>query len=350
MMKKDTPYAAIHDSICTQTVTVRRWRRSGLIPLAVVVGTGFLGAQLACAATLDYPTRPVRMVVPWPAGGGADTVGRVIAQDLSAALGQQIVVDNRPGAAAIIGTEVVARAQPDGYTLLLATVTTGVNPHLHRKLSYDALKDFESIILLASSPYILTVHPSLPARSVSELIKIAKARPNQINYASTGSGSAPHLTGEWFKAVSGTSIVHVPYKGGPPAMNDLIAGHVQMAFGNIVNYLAQARSGRLRALAVTSEKRTPQAKELPTMIESGMPGFVSGTWFGLQAPARTPRAIVLQLNATSNKLLQDPELPKRLAGEGADPIGGTPEQFVEHIKTELVRWGKVIRAANISID
>ena len=330
-----------------RTPADRRLRRGILLALAAA---GFAATPPAGAAGMDYPSRPVRLVVPWPAGGGADTVGRVIAQDLTGAMGQQIVVDNRPGASAIVGTEVVAHAQADGYTLLLATVTTGINPHLHRDLSYDPLKDFESIILLASSPYLLTVNPSLPARSVKELIALAKARPNQLNYASTGSGSAPNLTAEWFKVMTGTSITHVPYKGGPPAMNDLIAGHVQMAFGNIVNYLAQARSGKLRALAVTSEKRTPQAKEIPTMVESGMPGFVTGTWFGLQAPARTPKAIVSYLNTTCNKLLQNPELPKRLAGEGADPIGGTPAQFVGYIRTELDRWGKVIRAANIRID
>ena len=307
-------------------------------------------ASLAGAAALDYPTRPVRMVVPWPGGGGADTVGRVFAQELNVTLGQQIVVDNRPGASAIIGTDLVAHAQPDGYKLLLATVTTGINPHLHRDLGYDPLKDFESIVLLASSPYLLAVHPSVPARTVKELIALAKSKPNQLNYASTGSGSAPNLTGEWFKSLTGTSIVHVPYKGGPPAMNDLIAGHVQLTFGNIVSYLAQARAGKLRAIAVTSEKRSPQAKDVPTMVESGMPGFVTGTWFGLQAPAKTPRTIVRYLNATSNKILQNPELPRRLASEGADPIGGTPEQFVEHIKTELARWGNVVRAANIKID
>jgi tripartite-type tricarboxylate transporter receptor subunit TctC len=337
--------ASLHDFL--RAPADRRLRRAVLIALAAA---GFAATQPAGAAAMEYPSRPVRLVVPWPAGGGADTVGRVVAQDLTDAIGQQIVVDNRPGASAIVGTEVVAHAQPDGYTLLLATVTTGINPHLHRDLSYDPLKDFESIVLLASSPYLLTVNPSLPARSVKELIALAKAGPNRLNYASTGSGSAPNLTAEWFKAMTGTSIVHVPYKGGPPAMNDLIAGHVQMTFGNIVNYLAQARSGKLRALAVTSEKRTPQAQDIPTMVESGLPGFVTGTWFGLQAPAHTPKAIVSRLNATCNKLLQNPQLPKRLAGEGADPIGGTPEQFVGHIRTELERWGKVIRAANIRID
>ena len=304
---------------------------------------------IAASAT-DYPTRPIRFVVPWPAGGGADVVGRAIAQDLGGALGKQVVVDNRPGAAAIIGTELVARAQPDGYTLLLPTVTTGINPHMQRKLSYDTLRDFEPVILVASSPYVLAVNLSVPAKSVSELVALAKAKPNQINYASTGYGSAPHLTGEWFKIVAGAPIVHVAYKGGPPAMTDLMGGHVQMAFGNIVNYLPQARVGKLRTLAVTSAKRTPQAPELPTMIESGLPGFVTGTWFGIQTPARTPRPIVDRLNQTMNKLLAGQELPRRLASEGADPIGGTPREFADYIKTELVRWGKVVSTAKIEKD
>ncbi len=326
------------------------WKRRVVIALGIVGSASCPAAQVTGSPTFDYPSRPIRLVVPWPAGGGADTVGRAIAQELTAVLGQQVVVDNRPGAAAIIGTELVARAQPDGYTLLLPTVTTGINPHLHRKLSYDVVKDFEPIVLLASAPYVLAVHPSVAARSVGELIKVAKAKPNQLNYASTGNGSAPHLTGEWFKVLSGASIVHVPYKGGPPAMNDLIGGQVQMAFGNIVNYLPQARVGKLRALGVTSAKRSPQAPELPTMIESGMPGFVTGTWFGLQAPARIPLPIVVHLNRASNKLLESQELTRRLASEGADPIGGTPRQFADHIRTELVRWAEVVRAANIKAE
>jgi len=341
----------MNEAYCQSLAAVLgRGKRYVVITLGVVGSASCPAAQVANSTAVDYPKRPIRLVVPWPAGGGADTVGRAIAQELAVALGQQLVVDNRPGAAAIIGTELVARAQPDGYTLLLPTVTTGINPHLHSKLSYDTVKDFEPIILLASAPYVLAVHPSVAARSVNELIKVARARPNQLNYSSTGNGSAPHLTGEWFKVLSGTSIVHVPYKGGPPAMSELIAGHVQMTFGNIVNYLPQARIGKLRALAVTSDKRTPQAPELPTMIESGMPGFVTGTWFGLQSPARTPLAIVNHLNRTLNQLLAAQELPRRLASEGADPIGGTPRQFADHIKTELTRWAEVVRAANIKAE
>ncbi len=327
----------------------RWWRRCATIALASAAGTSCVAAQIAPSPT-HYPNRPIRLVVPWTAGGGADIVGRAIAQELSGALGKQVVVDNRPGAAAIIGTELVAHAQPDGYTLLLPTVTTGINPHLHRKLPYDTLRDFEPVILLASTPYVLAIHPAVPAHSVSELVALAKANPNQINYASTGYGSAPHLTGEWFKMVSGASIVHVAYKGGTPAMSDLIGGHVQMAFGNIVSYLPQARIGKLRTLAVTSAKRTLQAPELPTMIESGMPGFVTGTWFGIQVPARTPRAIVDQLNHTLNKLLVSEELVRRLAIEGADPIGGTPREFSDYIKAELIRWAKVVNTAGIEAE
>ena len=326
----------------------RAWRRSRTV--AIVLGLAIISCSAAVhyanPAAGAYPSRPVRLVVPWPAGGGADTVGRAMAQELSIALGQQVVVDNRPGAAGIIGTELAARAPSDGYTLLLPTVTAAINPHLHRKLPYDPVKDFAPVVLLAAAPYLLAIHPALPARSVSELVEYAKTKPRQLNFSSTGSGSAPHLTGEWFNLASGTSFVHIPYKGGPPALTELVGGHVQMTFGNIVSYLPQARAGKLRVLAVTSAKRTPQAPELPTMIESGLAGFVSGTWFGVQAPAGTPPAIVNQLNRTLNGLLAG-RLPKQLANEGADPIGGTPGEFADYMQSELVRWAEVIRAANI---
>ena len=302
------------------------------------------------AEAAEYPIRPVRLIVPWPAGGGADTVGRIVAQQLTERLGAQVIVDNRPGAAGIIGAELAARAQPDGYTLLLPSVTTGINPHLHRKLSYDTITDFEPIVLIASAPYILAVHPSLSVRSVRDLVALAKSKPNQLNYASTGDGSAPHLTGAWFASATGCSIVHVPYKGGASALNDLMSGQVQIAFGNVVNYLPQVRAGKLRALAVTSAKRTPQAPQLPTMIESGVPGFVTGTWFGLQAPARTPQAIVERLNRDVNSFLKSADVRARLAAEGADPIGGTPREFGAYIKDELARWGEVVRTAGVTLE
>ncbi len=318
--------------------------------LSVALNLGCTADQGQAAEQVVYPTRPIRLVVPWPPGGGADSAGRAVAQELTVALGRQVIVDNRPGAAGIIGSEVVAHAQPDGYTLLLPTVTAGINPLFNRKLPYDTEQDFSPVILVASSPYILTVNPAVAARSVAELIGLAKAMPNQLNYASTGNGSAPHLTTEWFKMLTQTSIVHVPYKGGTPALADLIGGQVQMAFGSIANYLPQGRAGKVRMLAVTGAKRSPQAPDLPTMIESGVPGFVTGTWFGIQAPAGTPDLIVARLNAALNKLLAAQDLPRRLALEGADPIGGTPREFADFIKTELTRWASVIRAAHISID
>ena len=319
-------------------------------PLLVALGLSYASGQGQAAERVAYPTRPIRLVVPWPPGGGADTVGRAIAQELTGALGRQVIVDNRPGAAGIIGSEMVARAQPDGYTLLLPTVTTGTNPLLNQKLPYDTEKDFKPVVLVASSPYLLAVNSSMAVRSVSDLIRLAKAKPNQLNYASTGNGSAPHLTGEWFKMLTQTFIVHVPYKGGTPALTDLIGGQVQMAFGNVANYLPQARAGKVRILAVTSATRTPQAPELPTMIESGVAGFVTGTWFGVQVPAGTPQSIVDSLNGALNKLLGAQELPRLLALAGADPIGGTPQEFADFIRTELTRWASVIRAAGISID
>ncbi len=337
------------DNQAHQHCTLSVAKRHLLAAAGIAVSASCLAAQVS-AAQSDYPNRPVRLVVPWPAGGGADLAGRAVAQELSGAFGQQVVVDNRPGAAGVIGTEVVARAQPDGYTLLLATVTTGINPHLNRKLPYDTVKDFKPVILVASSPYLLAVHPSVDARSVSALINLARSKPNQLNYASTGSGSAPHLAGELFKMLTGTSIVHVPYKGGTPALTDLIGGQVQMAFGNISNYLPQVRAEKIRALAVTTAKRTRQAPELPTMIESGVPGFVMGTWFGIEVPAGTPDTIVNRLDSTLNRLLAGEELPRRFVQEGADAIGGTPQEFAQFIDEELARWAKVIRAAKLAVD
>ena len=327
-------------------------RFSDCVPIALsllVLATCSAAAHGAQPMADAYPSHPIRLVVPWPAGGGADTVGRAMALELTTVLGQQIVVDNRPGAAGIIGSELVARAPADGYTLLLPTVTAAINPQLHRKLPYDTVKDFAPVILLASAPYVLAINPSVPARSVAELIEFAKTKPRQLNFASTGNGSAPHLTGEWFNQASGTSFVHVPYKGGPPVLTDLLGGHVQMAFGNIVSYLPLARAGKLRVLAVTSAKRSPQAPELPTMIESGLPGFVTGTWFGVQTPVRTPSTINSRLNRALNELLAG-QLPKRLANEGADPIGGSAKEFADYLQSELVRWAEVVRSANIKVD
>jgi tripartite-type tricarboxylate transporter receptor subunit TctC len=338
---------AMIDSGFPACVAKSRWHKyRAAIVLGFVIAACSTPARSADPAAGVYPSHPLRLVVPWPAGGGADTVGRAMAQELSVAVGQQVVVDNRPGAAGIIGAELVAHALPDGYTLLLPTVTAAINPHLHRKLPYNTVKDFEPVVLLASAPYVLAIHPSVPARSVAELIEFAKTKPRQLNFASTGNGSAPHLIGEWFNLVSGTSFVHIPYKGGPPALTELLGGQVQMAFGNIVNYFPQARAGKLRVLAVTSAKRTPQAPELPTMIESGVAGFVAGTWFGVQTPARTSPAIVNYLNRTLNGLLAG-RLPKLLANEGADPVGGTAKEFADYMQSELARWAEVIRAANI---
>lgn len=318
--------------------------------LLVTLNVGCAPDKGEAAERATYPIRPIRLVVPWPPGGGADLAGRAVAQQLTATLGRQVVVDNRPGASGIIGSDIVAHAQPDGYTLLLPTVTAGINPLLNRKLPYDTEKDFSPIVLVASSPYILAINPAVPAHSVAELIRLAKAKPNELNYASTGNGSAPHLTTEWFKMLTHTSMVHVPYKGGGPALADLIAGQVQLAFGSIANYLPQGRAGKLRMLAITSASRNAKALDLPTMIESGVPGFVTGTWFGLQAPAGTPQQIIATLNSTVNEMLGAEKLPRELASEGADPIGGTPRQFADFIKSELTRWASVIRAAHIAID
>ena len=318
--------------------------------MRAMLGVAALAALTLPAAAQEWPAKQVNFIVPFSAGGTTDLFGRLLANHMQQKFGKPFIVENRAGAGGNLGAAAVAKAAPDGYTFLVGTVSThAINPFLYSKLPYDTVKDFAPVILLASAPYVLAINPSVPARSVAELIEFAKTKPRQLNFASTGNGSAPHLTGEWFNQASGTSFVHVPYKGGPPVLTDLLGGHVQMTFGNIVSYLPLARAGKLRVLAVTSAKRSPQAPELPTMIESGLPGFVTGTWFGVQTPVRTPSAINSRLNRALNELLAG-QLPKRLANEGADPIGGSAKEFADYLQSELVRWADVVRAANIRVD
>ena len=321
--------------------------------LAVMVAAGFcVSYALDVGAAADtYPDKPVRLIVPFPPGGGVDGAARVIGQRLADALGQQLVIDNRGGSGGIIGAEIAAKAPPDGYTLFFGgSASHGIAPHLYRKLAYDAKRDFSPIVLIGATPYILVVHPSVPATAVGELIALARARPGQLNYASAGNGSTLHLTGAMFTSMAGINIVHVPYKGAVIALNDLLSARVQMTFNPAVVVMPHVKTGRLRALAVTSAKRTPLVPELPTVAEAGVPGFEATGWYGLLGPRGLPPQIVAKLNRATLTVLGDRELVERYAMLGIEPLGGTPAEFAAHIRSELAKWGKVVRESGARID
>ncbi|MEO5784375.1 MAG: tripartite tricarboxylate transporter substrate binding protein, partial [Casimicrobiaceae bacterium] len=313
-----------------------------------------LGAVLlpwtAAAQAQSYPNRPVRLIVPFAPGGGTDILMRILAPKLSEALGQPIVIDNRPGASSIIGTELVAKAPADGYTLLAVDTSYSVNPSLHAKLPYDSVKDLAPVIHLASAPVILVVHPSVPAKSVKELVALGKAKPGSLAYASGGNGASTHLAGELLKMVAGIDAVHVPYKGTGPAIADVVAGQVQMNFAGISSARQFVESGRLRAIAVTGDKRNPAMPDVPTFAESGYPGVDAGTNWGLFAPAGTPPEVVARLNTELNRVLQMPEVKSRVADLGYDVGGGTPEAWAARARADTEKWAKVVKQAGIKID
>jgi tripartite-type tricarboxylate transporter receptor subunit TctC len=298
-----------------------------------------------------YPTRPVRLIVPFAAGGGNDTVARVIAQRLSASFSQQVYVDNRPGAGGTVGADAAAKSPPDGYTLFLGGVgSLAVNPNLHARLPYDALKDFAPIVLIASAPSVLVVNTAVPAKTIHEFAALARAQPGKLNYASNGNGSSAHLAAVMYESMAGVQMVHVPYKGLAPALTDLLAGEVQLMFSSMVAIVPHIKAGKLRALAVTGKMRSRLLPDVPTIAESGLPGFEAGSWYGLLAPAGTPREIVMKVNAETVTALNQAAVREHLASEGAEPIGGTPEEFAAHIKTELARMGKVIHDGRIKME
>ena len=307
---------------------------------------------VACAApnafAQAYPVKPVRLIVPFAAGGGTDIVARTVGAKLGERLGQTVVVDNRAGASGAIGTELVARSPADGYTLLMGSSgPIAINPALHTKLPYDPLRDFVPVALITTMPFLTVVHPSLPVRSIKELIALAKVRPGQLNYASPGSGSSTHLATELFKAMAGVQIVHVPYKGVAPAATDLVSGQVQMLTGDLNTLMPHVKSGKMRPLAVTGGMRSALLPDMPTMAEAGVAGYEASGWFGMLAPAGTPRDIVRRLNGEIVKALQSDELRKRLAGLGGEVAGGTPEAFAQHLRWEIDKWGKLIRAIGL---
>jgi tripartite-type tricarboxylate transporter receptor subunit TctC len=297
-----------------------------------------------------YPVKPIRFIVPWPPGGGADIMSRLVNQPLGDALGQQVVIDNRGGAAGNIGAELAAKSLPDGYTIVFAySGTHSINPHIYRKMPFREA-DLTAIIQLASVPQIAVVHPSLPVKNVKDLIALVKSKPGELSYASSGNGAINHLAGELFKIRTATSIVHVPYKGGGPAAIALLAGEVGMIFGEPASMMGFLKAGKLKALAVTSAKRALSLPDLPTMAEAGVANYDVTSWNGILAPAAVPREIIARLNAELNKIIAAPAMRDRMIGLGYEPVGGTPERFNDYIRAELAKWAPVVKAANVRID
>ncbi len=304
---------------------------------------------VAATTTQLYPTRPIRLIVPLAPGGGMDTVARGIALKLTDSLGQVVVVDNRSGGGGSIGVELVAHAAPDGYTLLMMSATSVIHAIMY-PARYDAVRDFTAVSQATTQPYVIVVNPGVPVKSVTELIAYAKSNPDKLNYASSGNGSLIHLASELFKSMTGTQMVHVPYRGIGAAYPDLLGGHLQLIFASIISAMPLVQSQRLRALAVTGAQRAKSLPELPTVVEAGVPGFVVTQWYGVQAPAGTPRSIVVRLNRDIVSTLQLPEVVARLAGDGAEAAGNSPQQFTAHIKAERDKWARVIRQAAIHGD
>jgi tripartite-type tricarboxylate transporter receptor subunit TctC len=305
------------------------------------------GSYAQSPAAQPYPARPVRLIVPFAPGGGTDIVARAIAQKLTETWGQQVVVDNRGGGGTVIGTELGAKAAADGYTLLMGTTTLAINPSVRRKLPYDTLKDFAPVTQTAFQAYVLAIHASVPAKDVKEFIALAKAKPGTLNFGSPGTGSGSHLAGELFRAMSGTDLVHVPYRGSGPALADLVGGQIQFILGTILSTLPQVRAGRLRALGVSSVKRSAVIPDVPTIAEAGVPGYSAASWNGVLVPAGVPQPILRKLNADIIKVLQSAEVRERLAGDGAESVGSSAQEFGAFIRSEIEKWAKVVKTANL---
>ena len=315
------------------------------------------GAAACCLCTAadahaqeKYPSRPIRVIVPSVAGGGTDISARMIAPKMSEYLGQSVVVENRAGAASIIGSDLVAHAAPDGYTLLMGISTLTINPSIHTKLPYDTVRDFAPVSLVVTLPNVLVVHPSLPVKSVKELIAFARVRPGQLNYASAGVGSSLHLSMALFMSMAKLRMTHVPYKGSAPALVDMLAGQIEVMTGTMITVIPYVRDGRLRALGVTSLKRAAVAPELPTIAEAGLPGYEAVQWYGLLAPGATPREIIAKLNEAVAHATHDAAVRKRFLDDGVEPVGSTPEEFVALIRSDTAKWARVVKDANIKAE
>jgi tripartite-type tricarboxylate transporter receptor subunit TctC len=307
-------------------------------------------AFYTAASTAAYPERPLRLVVPYSAGGSTDTVARIVGQRLSERLGQQVVVDNRTGAGTLIGTEIVARSAPDGYTLLMATPPLAVNPSLYSKVPYVLDRDFSAVSNVAASSNLLAVHPALPAVTTRELIALLKANPGKHNYGSSGIGGAGHLAMALFANMAGVDIVHVPYKGGAPAVTDLVAGRLSLMMANLTTAQPHIRAGRLRGIGIGTKSRSRLFPELPTLSESGVPGYEANNWNGIVVPAGTPRAVIERLHREISAALKDPAIAQRMTGAGLDPIGDTPQQFARYLKAEAAKWGALVKSAGIKAE
>jgi tripartite-type tricarboxylate transporter receptor subunit TctC len=308
---------------------------------------GMTGAAVAGGDA--YPSRPIRVIVPLSAGA-ADTLSRTIGQKLRDSWGQPVVVENRPGGGTTIGTEIAAKATPDGHTLIMATFSHAVNATYYRKLPYDTLKSFDAVTLVAVAPNVLIVNPSLSAKSCEDLIALAKREPGQLNFASAGNGSSSHLAGELFRSMAGINIVHVPYKGAAPALNDLLGGHVQLTFDPLPSSIGHIKSAKLRALAVTTSKRSPLLNDVPTVSEAGVPGYELNGWSGFLAPAGMSKEVLAQLNTEIVKILNMPEIHQRFSELGFNTVGNSPQEFQRFIEQEVLKWGNVVKTANISAD
>jgi tripartite-type tricarboxylate transporter receptor subunit TctC len=302
------------------------------------------------AAAQQYPSKPVRVVIPWPPGGSNDVVGRIVLQKVAEYTGQQFIVDNRGGAAGSIGADVVAKAPPDGYTIMVHSTSHIGNAHLYKKLPYDTLKDFTGVALLAAQPGALTVHPSLPVKTVKEFVALAKSRPGTINYSSSGNGSAPHLSMALLVSMTGINIVHVPYKGGAPQVTALVSGETQASLATVSTVLVHVQSGRLRAIGVSSVKRTGTMPDVPTIAESGVPGYEMSPWIGVFVPAATPKELIGKLNSEVNKALKAPDVSQLLASQALDAMGGSPEEFDARIKVDYEKYAKLIKLTGAKVD
>ena len=319
---------------------------------ALLLALGTLGAGCAFAqGAANYPSKPIRIVVPFPAAGTTDILARAVGNEMQKAWGQPVVVENRPGAGGNLGSDVVAKAAPDGYTLLVGAVSPqAINVTLYPKLPYDVMRDFAHITLIAVVPNLLEVHPSVPVKTVKELIDLARSKPGALSYASSGSGTSIHLSAELFKSMAGVDMLHIPYKGSAPAVTDLMAGQVQLMFDNLPSSIAQVKAGRLRPIAVTTLTRSPALPDVPTIAESGLPGYDASSWFGMHAPAGTSKDIVNKIHGVVAKTLRTPEMIERLSTQGAQPVGNTPEEFTEFVRAEIAKWAKVVKASGARID
>lgn len=330
-------------------------RFSRVLQAAIAVTVAVAGEVWAQAAPQQapgaaYPTKAVRLVVPFPAGGGADFIARLFAPKLNEAFGQPVVVENRPGGSTIIGGDVVAKAPPDGHTLFMATFTNAVNPSLHPKMPWDINRDFAPVSLLSTVSYTLVVHPSLPVKSTKDLVAFAKARPGQLNFASAGNGSPGHLAGELLNTLAQLKMVHVPYKGAVPALTDVIAGQVPITFGNNIASLPHIKTGRLRALGVTSAARSRLMPDVPTMIEGGLPNFIVVGWYGIFTTAGTPQTSIARLHGELARIVREPDVQRRLSSDGSDPIGSSPAELASFIRAEVDKWSKVVKSAGLQAD